>query len=100
FIILVVLPWRTQTHRQDIVRIESGIDLSQVQKTLDQQSCACKQDEGERDLRNDQQTANSIAPASVRSTLSAVLECLVEIRPRGLEGGKKSEHESGQDCHA
>src|SRR6185503_348685 len=95
----VAVNWQDYPDHENVICVESGIDLSQVNKTLDQQSRTCEQNKRERDFRNDQQTADAITSATLSTMPPAVLEHFVEVGTRRLQRREESKEKTCKHCY-
>ena len=85
-----------QTCRQDIRRIESGIDVEQLEETAHQQPRSDQQHECERDFCDDENAAHAPTRAARRRAVSAFLQRADQVRVRGLRCWRNAEQ---QACH-
>jgi hypothetical protein len=85
-----------EAHRQDAIRIEARIDVAQTLKTFNQKPRADEQHERERNFRDDEQAAHTIAPPAFRRAAPALFERLVQVEPRSLQRGREAEDDACQ----
>ena len=86
-----------QTCRQDIRRIESGIDVEQLEETAHQQSRTDQQHECERDFSDDENAAHAPTRAARRRAVSAFLQRADQARVRGLRGWHNAKQQARHD---
>ena len=93
---LVLRLGQRDVERQEVRRIEPGIDLLQPREAADQEPGADEERERERDLRDDETLANPLA-AMLADGPRAVLQRMLQIGARPLERRRKAEDEPGRD---
>ena len=75
-------------HREHIPRVESGIDILQANKALQQETRADQEDKRERDFGNNEGVADTVAPGPGRGAAAAFLEGFSQL---GLGTGNRGD---------
>ena len=87
-----------QSHEKcgDPFRAETGIDILQAAKTIDQQDGADEQHEGERDL-GDEQPGAQTAGLPARCAARRIFQRVDRIAPRSVQRRNEPEHQASQE---
>ena len=90
----VGVKWQDYPDHENVISVESRIDLSQVNKTLDKQSRTREQNKRERDFGYDEQTSDAITSAGLTTMPPTVFEHLVEVGTRSLQRRDESKEKT------
>src|SRR5205807_7736853 len=85
--------------REQMSGAESWIEVPQVDKTVDQQSGANRQHEGDGDFRNHEQAAEPRSFAALRSATATFIQRFIKIEVRRLRRWRETEDQAGDKCH-
>src|SRR5205814_5014005 len=91
---VVLFEWKRDAYRQQVLRSESRIDRLQPSETLDEQSRAHEQHEGQRNLRDYEQTAQPGRSRAAANVLAALLQRVLKIDSRRFDRGREAENDS------
>lgn len=83
----VLARWQLYAERQQILRVESGIDCDEPCDTPDHEPGADQKDECERDLRDDERGASATVTAASGVAAPGLFKHLVCVRARCLKRG-------------
>src|SRR5262249_47740269 len=86
--------------RQHIRGVKARIDLLQLDVTADEQARADEQNDGDGGFKDHKQAAGAIARCALARALADVLERFAESWPRGLQRGRQSKQQAGQQRDA
>src|SRR5207249_6138976 len=79
-----------------MIGAKPGIEISQVQKTVDEQSRANEKDEGDCDFADDKQITKAISFFADGGITAAFFQRIVQIGVRRVRRWRESEYNSGQ----
>ena len=82
---------------QNVIGIEAGIDVFQPNETLEEQTGAGQEDEGEGHFRDDEDVAQPVVTPAGGGAASAFLERFGQVRFAAGKAGNKPEEKTGAD---
>src|SRR5262249_44705766 len=93
--LLVARLWQLDPHRQQVVDVETGLDVAQSPEAFDQQPRANQQHQRQRHLNHHQGAAQTMF---CRASLTAppFLQRIADVDARGLPGRRQAEDDAGQ----
>src|SRR6185503_16665692 len=97
---LVLRVRQTDVEGQNVVWLQSAVDVLQTPQTLNQQARRNEQHDGNRQLTDGEHAAHAIAPAAVTRAACTVFERFDELRLRRMKRRKQTKDQSGENCHA
>jgi hypothetical protein len=82
-----------------MVGIEAGTDAAESEKSANEQRRADQQNQGQRNLADDQERARLGLPEAGPGAVAALLERRVEVGARGGESREEPEQDAGEQRH-